>query len=229
MLRLLKAEFIDNKYVLIIPYCLFLLPIIINITQGWPTPEFDLRGIKMMMAGGIILIFLLRSTRFLKDKKDRLFILLPLSIRQIAITRLLFIVTVWLSFVLIYWLSSLTIKSYHPNLVLWETLSLTGFILIVGAYPFLFRDISICFPGRYQRLALGIFNLIILIISYAVFYMLFATNVPYFEFLRRLEPQQTEYAKISASPLGTIIFLLLGLGVSSASVYLFKYRKSYLN
>ena len=228
MWRILKAEFEENWYVLLIPYFVVLLPIIINISKGWPTAEFDLRGIKAMMAVGIAIVILVKIPRLIKDQKDRFHSLLPLSRNTIAVSRLLFPLIIWLSFLCIFWLGTVTVKPYHTDLIIWEALSLSGFILIGSAMPLIYRDMKICFSRKYQKFVLPVFYLILPILGYTVFYLLFATKIPYFAFFDRIEPYQLKYAKISSSQFASFVFIILGLASTSLSIFLFRWRKSYL-
>jgi len=228
MLNILKAEIKDNLLLLVIPYILVLLPIFINIYQDWPTAEFDLRAIKSMMGVGIIFIILLRLVNISKNKKDRFHFLLPLSVRKIAITRLCFAITIWLSFLIFYWIGSSTAKPYRIDLIFWEALSITGFILITNAFVFIYRDITSVFYGKFKNNVSVILYNFMIIIGYLIFYLLFSITIPYFDFLKHLVPFQIEGAEFSSSLTGTIFFNVIGLGLSSLSIYVFTHRKSYL-
>lgn len=228
MWKILKAELSYNKYVLVIPYGVVLYVIIANVSQGWSNVELNLPGVRAMMVVAAAVIFLFSIVTFFKEKRERYFTLLPLSIRQIGISRLLFLITVWLSFILLFWISTLTVTPYQLSTILWGTLSLTGFILMANAYIFIHRDLKFCSSGKFQKILITFFYPIMIIIGYLLWYLLFAVPVPYFEFFKPLNTLNEEFSNISTSLMGFSIFIVLGMSFTVLSVFVFKRRRSYL-
>ena len=121
----------------------------------------------------------------------------------------------------------MTVRPYRLDYMLWDTLSLTGFILIINAYAFIQRDIYFYFQGRYKKLLVSVLYVIMIITGYFLFYVLFLPTIPYFDFFIRFEPLKEEFSNFPSSPLGAVIFIFLGLGFSYLSVVTFIRRRTY--
>ncbi len=228
MWKILKAEVAENWYVLIIPYIIVVLPIAINISKGWPTAEFDLRGIQVMMAVAIALILLVKMPRLFKEQKDRIHAMLPLSRRALAASRFLFPCVIWASFLCIFWLGTSMVRPYLQDLIIWQVLSLTGFVLLGASLPLIYRDLVFCIPRKYQKFLLPVFYFLLPMAVYIVFYLFFSTRIPYFDFLKQVEPYQLKYAAISSTQAAAFWFIFFGLVFICTSLLLFRLRKEYL-
>ena len=228
MWKILKAEVAENWYVLIIPYIIVVLPIAINISKGWPTAEFDLRGIQVMMAVAIALILLVKMPRLFKEQKDRIHAMLPLSRRALAASRFLFPCVIWASFLCIFWLGTSTVNPYRQDLIIWQTLSLTGFVLLGAPLPLIYRDLVFCINRKYQKFILPIVYFLLPLAVYIVFYLCFSTRIPYFDFLKHVEPYQLKYGAVASTQAAAFWFILCGLGFSFLCMLLFTMRKEYL-
>ena len=76
---------------------------------------------------------------------------------------------------------------------------------------------------------MNLFSVWVIAIGYLIFYLLFAVSIPYFDFLRNLDPIQERYAGFVSSLPGIMIFNILGMGALYVSILIFNKRKSYLD
>jgi len=228
MWQILKAEIRQNGIFLLVLYVLVLLPIIINVIQKWPTIDVDSVGIRSLMGFGLVAIIAFRLTMETKERRGRYCLLLPLSVLQIGISRLLFPLLVWLSLILLFFLGTSTARPYHFGLIIGDTLSMTGFMLMVNAISQIQKDLAGYFPGKYNKAVQAIQNSLIILLGYSLLYFLFSKPIPYFAFLRHLKPIHTDLSKVASSWIVILLFNLIGLGLTGLSSILFMRRKSYL-
>jgi len=142
MWHLLKAELLEYKAVIVFAWCLVLIPLVANIIQAWPAPEKDVPGIRMMMAVGILAIFINQSIRHFSGKKDRYYLFLPLSLKRIGLLRLLPVLITWVTLLVLFWIGTAGIRPYPFKGIFLETLTLSGFMGMASGMVFTFYDIQ---------------------------------------------------------------------------------------
>lgn len=228
MWRILRAEICYNKIIVGITCGIALFIIIVNSVRGWPNPTLNLRGTKAIMTVAVAVACFVSFLKFFKEKRERYLSILPLSIKEVGVSRLLFMGIVWLSLVLLFLIGSSTAQPYWVDNIIWDTLSLTGFIMMINAYIFIHRDLTIRFQDRYQKLILMILYSILIIMGYLVWYLLFTVAIPYFKFLEPLNQFKKDFPNVSSVAIGAIFFNLCGIGLTVLSIFIFKNRKTYL-
>ena len=228
MWRLLKAELQYYKIDLILGLSFGLIGMIANVITGWQNPEIDLPGVRSLMAMGTVFACFLRLFKYAQDKKDRQHATLPLPVRQVGVLRLLYIIIIWLGLVVLFWICSSTIRPYRVDTIIWETLSLTGFIFMANAILFIHRDLYLSLSRRYQKAGLMAAYSFIIVLGYVLFYFIFAVSIPYFKFLRQLDPFKDNFKTIASSPYAILLSNVLGIGFSIMSVVIYERRRSYI-
>jgi hypothetical protein len=227
MWKILKADLIYNKLILIIPCVVVLFGMVINVLLGWQNVELDLPGVRSLMTTAIILLLIFNFIKYIQEKRVRLISILPLSIKKVALSRLLYIIFIWTSFLVLYWISSSTAKPYRFNIIFWDTLSVTGLVLFINAFPYFFPDFKFSFIEKYKTVVLKILLVLIFFIGYILIFS-FGINEYSWKIFQPLLLLQNMLASISFTPIGTFIFLLIGLGFSALNIITFERRKSYL-
>lgn len=228
MWHLLKTELSYHKFEIMVFTSLGLVGMIANIVTGWRNIEVDLPGVRSLMAVGIMVACFVRLISYTKEKKDRYHTSLPLPLRRIGFSRLLYIISIWICFVILFWISSSTIRPYLIDKIILETLTMSGFILMANATLFIYRDLFQTSSGSVRKLDFQIFRAIMILLGYILFYIIFAVGIPYFSFLRRINLFKENFHNVASSPYAAIVFNLLGIGLTIMSVILFARRKSYL-
>lgn len=228
MLRLLKAGFRYNRTILVLPFGLGLTGIVANIITGWENVEIDLPGVRSLMAVGTMGAYFYFLYIQVLEKRDRYHTMLPLSVREIGASRLLFLPCIWLSLVVLFFFGSSSVRPYRVDKIVWETLSLCGFVFIANAIFFINRDLSQFWYKKFQRGGLMILYAFVIILGYILFYFIFAVSIPYFKFLRQIDPFKENFENISSSPFTALLLGLLGIGFMGLSIVLFGRRNSYL-
>jgi hypothetical protein len=227
MWNILKADLMNNKLILIIPCGLVFFGMIINVILGWQNVELDLPGVRSLMTTAIIVLIIFNFIKYIQEKRVRLISILPLSIKKVAVSRLLYIVFIWTSFLLLYWISSSTAKPYRFNIIFWDTLSVTGLVLFVNAFPYFFPDFKFSFKEKYKTVVLTILLVLIFFIGYLLIFT-FGINKYSWKIFQPLLLLRNMLSSISSTSIGTLIFILIGLGFSALNIFTFERRKSYL-
>ena len=149
MWKIIKADFKYQKFIFIFPYAVVLAAIIANVSQGWRQNEHDMQGVRTVMASMTGIIFLFKSFKIAQEKRHRFNTLLPLKQWKIALTRVLFIILIWMSFLAMYWLGTSVIRPYRADILIWDTLSFTGLVLLANAIIFIiFQRLT---PGKVKN------------------------------------------------------------------------------
>ena len=227
MWRIIKAEISYNRWFLLLPAALVLAPIFANVWQGWPRPAFDLLGIRTMMTAALGIAGLSILLRFYQEKRERRHVLLPVSLATIGRTRLGILFSIWLAFLLCYLAGSATVHPYLTDQILWHSLALTGFIGIIIAGVFIFRDILVwAADTSWRYLMVGGYVLAVLLV-YAIWYLFFAAALPYFEFLEPVNQLNTQYRDSAGQLMWAVLLNGVSLLAMGASIMLFKKRPTY--
>ena len=227
MWKLIQAEFSYNKYLFIFPLGLILVAMIANIVQGWVQVEEDLLGVRSIITSMVAFIYFFRYMKNIKEKRDQQHVLLPLSLLQVAIARLLFVIIIWSSLLLLYWIATCSVRPYLTDIIIWETLSVTGLILIANAFPFIHVDLTRVFNEKYQRAILSMFYVVIVILGVIIF-MLFNVNDYSWVIFKPLLILKNNFIKITKPPVFALFCLLSGMVITILNLIIFKNRKTYI-
>jgi len=227
MWKIIKADFKYQKFVFIFPYAIVLLAIIANVSQGWRQNVHDMQGVRTVMASMTGIIFLSKSFIIAKEKRHRFITLLPLKQWKIGLTRTLFIILIWLSYLAMYWLGTSVIRPYRTDILIWDTLSFTGLVLLANSIIFIYYDLSNTFNKKNQRLILWLTLLLLVFIGYVVFFLFGVDDQSWNIFKNLLLPYKNDFLNITSNYLGALVSLLIGILMTILSVFVFGRRKTY--
>ena len=228
MWRLVKADFRYNWHIFIFPSAMaFALLVFIGLILGWPKPEEDLAGTRSLLMALTAFVFFVRILRMMGEKRDRYHAMLPLSGKTIAFSRLLSVIFLWAGFVLLYWISTIIVKPYQSEIIIFEMLTVSGFVLMANAFPYMHRDISVFHHNVYLKTLLMIVYTAFMCMGTVLFLTLTVTESSW-RIMRVLLPLKNYIFPLSTSFLGASLFLILGLGMTWLSIFLFKQRKAFV-
>ena len=171
-----------------------------------------------------------------REKRNRLLTLLPVSLLQLGILRVILLVSIWAGLVAIFLLFLLITGDWTlfwgdpvwPQLLV----SLSGAVLTGSTYVVSMADLQTLFPKEkkflripWQQLFNGFIVLSTVIYFLAICYAILQCNPGVRFSLRILVPL---VAFMVQSWTGATVFLLTGVAVALASIRTFELRKSYL-
>ncbi|MBN2009762.1 hypothetical protein JW960_10505 [candidate division KSB1 bacterium] len=226
MWHILKADFRYHFKILLLPCALFLTGIIVNIIKRWSGPDSNILGMKIILVTmSPLAVYFIYLNRY-QENRNRLWVLLPISIRRIATIRLSLVWIIWSAFMLILWGASFSIRPYPEDLLIWDMLSAIGFILIINSFPYLIMDLKVAFLSKYTHRILMLIYILMLIVFYYSFFI-FTNNLKVAN-LFQIPAAFNEYLIHSLSTAGVaLILLLLGIGSSIGTIVAFQKRKIY--
>lgn len=227
MWKIIKADFNYQKFVFIIPYAVVIAAISANVLQGWRQNEHDMQGVRTVMAAMTGIIFLFKSFKIAQEKRHRFITLLPLKQWKIGLTRTLFILLIWLSFLIMYWLGSAMIRPYRADFLIWDTLSFTGLVLLANATIFIYYDLLYTLTDIKQKVILGFLFLLAVFIGYIVFFLFGVDEQSWNIFKNLLLPYKDDFSAITSNYVGAVVSLSIGIMMTILSVYVFGRRKTY--
>jgi len=197
---------------------------------GWSNPETDVHGLVSIMF--VLLIFPLISQitqRIIKEKKDRLIAQLPVKLSYISIAKQLYIILFWLLFVALFSFGFLVFRSHeYDSWILYYLISVTGLVISVNTWSFIHRDLLFLVRQKYQKIIITLFYIILT----AVIIILYSSgavhryfpNIPVDSFLILMN----NFSQFSATPIGAITVFLAAVCFFITGVFIYRYRKSFL-
>jgi len=224
MWRLIKAEFVYNRALLLFA-CFCSIPFFIYFAF-WKYKYEEISLIFMMVClvipGGIAAGILAgMGSRRYKERRERLYVLMPLSLKQIGMARAFLPILLFISIVLLFWIIVLIFNPYNLELkMVWMTLSLTGLFLGLIPTEYMQHDVQFYFLGKNQKF------LWLSLLLFRVFASLLVLSL-ISEALRFLYPLKPLAEHIFLTPWGAFGLILFALIVTYLSVIAFAKRKSY--
>jgi len=159
------------------------------------------------------------------QKRDRLHVLLPVTLWHIGLSHFLYPILILLGIYLLLILSALVVQTFISHSLTMPShlhiLTLTGLILIVNAVILLHRDLRMTFTKKHQRFFVFLFWFLVYFGALLPFYVI--TN--FFGLFGENTPAQRFLTRLLESPSG---FLLIGIFLSIISAIVFVNRKSYV-
>jgi len=226
MRSLLKAEISYNKpgfLVALYINVLFVMLIFSLSLMGKLNAEQGVYGMLSMTVSTTGVVVVLIMIARLITKRDRMHILLPVSLRVIGIVRLLVMMLFWECLALLFLISYLIIiRSHIQKDTLWVLLSLNGFVLLINALYTIARDLRYIFTGRFREIP-GILILAVITIA-AIFY----ATPRLFSGFGQYEPFRAHVIAVTFAPAGSRLLNILGCLFSFLSIVLFSSRRSFL-
>ena len=225
MWRIVRAEMSYDR----LRIGLFLFFCMVAFFTIWLGVKWERNRIPMIMLMVLILslsaVYAGEKNRTIQ-KRDRLHVLIPISLWQIAIPHLLYPLFVLLIVYCLLLVSVLTARPFvnyalsMPSLA--HMITLTGFVLIVNAVVLLQRDLRMTFAKKPQRFLIFLFWFAVYIGALLPFYVI--TN--FLGVFGEDTPAQNFLTRLLESPAG---FLAAGLLLSTISLVVFVKRKSYVD
>jgi hypothetical protein len=160
------------------------------------------------------------------NKRDRMHVALPVSLWKTGFSHLIYPIFVWVAILIMYKVSYSVLgfisgaTRTEPSSI--QILTLSGLFLIVNAAVLLSRDLSKILTKKPQQIMIYMTGYLLFIGALLPFYIL--TN--FLGVFGENTPLQSSVSSLSESPSG---FLLLGVGLSLTSLFVFMRRRSYVH
>jgi len=224
MWRILKAEYTYNNYTVITAFSLVMIISIIFLMWGGDQLAKSVPAYRSVLVAAVMIVWMYRMMQLQKEKRDRIHILLPIPIGKISAPRVLFIILFWASILFLFIICNLIIQNpadFSP--LLWRMCSLSGFVLLVNAVPFIQRDFIYTFLQKYQKVINNVIWIIVLILGFLLYNLFMMSTDKFGSF-----SGSAIYFHKAASSVGfALLLLLIGVGFSFLSIIIFKRRKIY--
>ena len=228
MWKLIKTEIIYYRWLYVLSIALvILINLGLTIDNRWIEAQNDFPGLRIIWIGINIVIFFFTLLFNRKSGRLRNNVLLSLSNKQIAFSRIIPFMLFWTTLVLILFLFYLVnVQSFPTNYWMQNLLSLTGIVLLINSIPVLNTDFYSTYFSKRSRLILGIFWSI-LWISYIFLNSIFISSLDFIlpEFF---ESSRKTLTVLFLSGFTTIISILAGVSTFFASIVTFSKRKLYI-
>lgn len=226
MWKILKAQIDYNKIVLAVSYLVF-LPIYISfIVQGWQEIDSSFPALRAVLLAVTAILLLFNIIRLQREKRDRFHHILALSPWKLGISRELLIIIFWISVLFLVSFAFVLRPAIFDLKKLWDLLSLTGFVLIMNAAPFLYLDLNFCFQARSKKVALVIIATLMIIALYFLL-MLFIISTGAFSISDSLLSIRNEFSNFIHSGMGALCFNLCAMLITGLSVLVFSKRRTF--
>ena len=204
MWQILKADLSYNKFGFLIAYALALI-----IHFGGFYPQIASSTIIFFITIGIM------GSASDKEKRNRLYSLLPIPIKQLAFVRLAFVIVFQLGFVVILVNHFLSTYFGKDNSAFWSILVANGFILSWINVFIIYSELGFFNKKKYRLTFLGIIAVVLILIALML----------YLGYLRTFFVISTEIRK---TPIDALILNVICFCMFYISYVLFIRRKSYL-
>ena len=213
MWQVLKTEFEYNKGVVIPAYLIVVLMLL-------PGKIFDLDGVYGLSAICTIISFVcipIMGMRMDKEKRDRLYLGLPRTLKEVSTARLLFIILFQLGLFFLWSILFFTDHFGHDNQAIWTMLTASAFVIIIIEFFAINHDLGYFNTARYR-------------IVYFTLVTLFFVGLIGSTINGYVSPKALSFGtKNFKTFLDTFVYGLLCLGMLYFNYQLFMRRKSYLS
>jgi len=229
MWKILRAEIIHNKTFLLSTYIMIVLSFVFIFTYGvlqhktvdWMRPD-----LRFIIIGSMLLLFTNKNIKHTREKRDRFYALLPLSLFQSGIIRLGVFIIYLISLSLLFIAGSFIAGRFVVKWdIIREILTLSGIIFTFISSAYFLWDLHNCFSQPSKRLVVKMLGAVMMFVLYFVFF-LFVGSAGRFILMEPLrEYLTTLYNTFS----GVLLFLPLSLGIMFLDAFIFSRGKSYLD
>ena len=213
MWQVLKAEFEYNKGIVLTAYSLTSLTLIACLL-------WEVGGVYFLSSINVIIFFFCRpimGSRSDKEKRDRLYVVLPVTLKRTSMNRILFTVLFQAGIFCIWGLLFFFDHFGHDNQAIWTMITTSAFVIMVMAFFALYHDFGYFQTGKYR---------IIYITTLLFFFsgLILAINSGY------VSPERLSFGTNNQKTFwDTFIYILLCLSMLVFNYHLFIRRKSYLS
>jgi len=224
MWQLFKSLSEYSKFILIASMSVVTMVSAVFVFIGGRDLDHSIPAYRSTLFAATAVVWLYSILNLHKEKRDRFHTLLPISVKQIGMVRVFFLITFWMALLVMFFLSNLIIGNTQSfSILFWDVMSLTGFVLMVNAAPFLHRDLTHIFLKKFHRFLLMIVYVILVILGY----ILFIVFIIPLENYSALGDVVVFIQETVLSPGGGCIFLFVGLTMTYLSIMLFSRRELY--
>ena len=146
MWRLVKAEFSYNRINIVVAF-LFISIFLYIMIYDWPGPlksfTFSMWFAYVGESVGIGIFIRSAKSRKHKEKRERMHVLLPLSTKQIALSRIVLPILFWMGFIFWFWLNILIFRGESIDMTIaWVIFAITGHYLCFNAAIYINYDLD---------------------------------------------------------------------------------------
>lgn len=220
MWKILKAEISYSRFGLGIAFTIILLIF-------FATLYFSVEGVYTFMPKSAIafaIALAAMGSESDKEKRDRLYILLPQTIKQHSIVRLLFMIVFQLTVFCLWLAVYFLINFFGDPSAIWTMISFNAFVIIMITLFAIYGDLGHFHTQKYR----GIFFLTLITVLLLAYIQEPDLNLVRLIEIRHATYMVSLYKNLLSSPIGAALSSMLCLGVLSLSCLIFTQRKSYL-
>jgi len=228
MLKILKAEIIHNKTFLLTTCTMIVLSFVFIITYGllhYETVDRMRPDSRFIIIGSMLLLFTNKNIKHTREKRDRFYALLPLSLFQSGIIRLGVFIIYLISLSLLFIVGSFIAGRFVvKGDIIREIFTLSGIIFTFIASAYFFWDLHNCFSQPSKRLIVKMLGAVMMFVLYFVFFLFIGSAGRFIV----MEPLREYLITLYYSFSGVLLFLPLSLGIMLLDAFIFSRGKSYL-
>ena len=220
MWQILKAEISYNRFGLGIAFTIILL-------FFFATLYFSVEGVYTFMPNSVIAFAIAMAamgSESDKEKRDRLYALLPQTLNQHSIVRLLFMLLFQLTIFCLWLAVYFLINFAEDPSAIWTMISFNAFVIITITLFAIYGDLGHFLTQKYR----GIFFLVLIGVLLFAYIQQSDLNLIRLIEIRHATYMVSLYKNLLSSPFGAALSSILCLGVLSLSCLIFTQRKSYL-
>ena len=224
MWPLLKAEILYDRFRFLIVF-VFCLTCLVTIWFGVKRERnVSPMTMEILFISALAAVYAGEGSR-IYNKKDRMHVSLPISLRKTGFSHLIYPIFVWIAILILYEVSYFVLEIVSgvsrtkPSLL--HILTLSGLFLIVSAAVLLSRDLSKIYTKKSAQMMIYLIGYLFYMGALLPFFII--TN--FFGAFGENTRLQSQMSSLSESP---SVFLLLGIVLSFASVFVFMRRRSYV-
>jgi hypothetical protein len=224
MWPLIKAEWQDNRVILAIGYFFMIGISSAFLMHGKSDLQDSVPAYRIVLLTILALLWLTEVVKIQKDKRDRIYALLPVSRTAIGFARYAPLLLYWFGLLVIYCVSRSVVGPYHANRPLvFESISSTGLVFMIHGLSRAYRDVSVGTDNKKIRRM----SVILFVMIYFTGYILFAVSV-FVVRIDTLEQIRQALRNTYFSGPGAVLILGVGLLFLVLGMICYKKRRLYL-
>ena len=225
MWQLLKTEFEYDRFILGMCFSLFILISVVFLTLGGNDLEKSVPAYRAVLICSVAIVWLNTLVKLQKEKRECMHVKIPISIRTIGLSRLLYLFIFWIIIAALFFIISWIVKDRSLDFSdVTANISMTGIIFNAIALTFLQKDLKYFFTGKLAKVILSVLFFILICIAYFVFVL----SVMTFEVRTAFDSLRMGMMSIFFSGWGAVGFMVLGVGLSLMDLWVFGHRKFFL-
>jgi hypothetical protein len=225
MWKLLKAEFIYDRFVIGIGFSLVLTVSVVFLLLGGSDLPKSIPAYRAVLFCSAAIVWLTALVKLQKEKRERMHSLVPVTRHTTGLSRQLYLILFWSVIASLYLLCNWIVKGNRLGPAdLLVLASITGMVLLANALTFLQKDLRYLFTGKFAKLILSVLFFILICAGYFIFII----SVMSFEVRPSFDALRIEMRTLFFSGWGALFLSILGLGFAALDHWVFLKRKTYL-